>query len=151
MSLIDYVREIHAKQSFKIKDSFKVVSFDDVTQELEIKKDNDQIDTNDLEIWAAIEVDYDGIIPKSYKALNFIIGDWVSSNQKELTKVIHKQLKEFLSEQMPDGDHSEIDENSEDSAIWDEQLDYMPRVDEKKRVLIIEIELVLETEPIDDK
>lgn len=142
--LLDYIRQINASQSFKIKDKFDFLNFDDITSD-----DSDGSVPEQIEIWAAIRIHYEGKVPDSYKALNFIIGDWVSKSEKELTGVIHKKLKGHFSELYPDSDVSEITAETE-SAIWEDQLDYMPRIDEEEKSILIEIELVLEAEPIED-
>lgn len=143
--LIDYIRQVHAAQSFKIKDDFEFLDFDDITQDM---KENKEEIPEHIEIWAAVKLNYTGTAPESYKILNLTIGDWVATNEKALTKVIHEKLKGHFSEAYPDSDTSEVHAES-DSAIWLDQLDYMPRVDEKEKSMIIEIELVLETEPIE--
>jgi NDP-sugar pyrophosphorylase family protein len=150
MSLEYYIRQVHAAQNFKIHDDFSIVSFDDITEQVDIENGSDKSIVQDLEIWASIEIQYDGIIPKSYKVLNLIIGDWVTSHQKEITPILHKQLKEFLSKQFPDSDNSELEDEAIDTSIFLDQLDYMPRVNEKNRTIVIEVELVLEAEQQDD-
>lgn len=141
--LIDYIRQVHAKQNFKINEDFKFLGFDDITQD-----DKDET-PEQIEIWTAIKITYDGKAPESYKILNLTIGDWVAANEKALTKVIHEKLKGHFSEYYPDSDTSEVHAES-DSAIWLDQLDYMPRLDEDEKSIIIEIELVLEAEPKED-
>jgi hypothetical protein len=143
--LIDYIRQVHAAQNFKIKDDFEFLDFDDITQDLKGDKEVPE----HIEIWAAVKIKYGGKAPESYKILNLTIGDWVATNEKALTKIIHEKLKGHFSEAYPDSDTSEVHAES-DSAIWLDQLDYMPRVDEKENSIIIEIELVLETEPVDE-
>lgn len=143
--MIDYIRQINASQSFKIKSEFNFLNFDDITTDVQ----DDEKAPEHIEIWAAVKIHYEGKVPDSYRALNFIIGDWVTENQKALTQVIHAKLKGHFSELYPDSDVSEITAET-DSAIWEDQLDYMPRVDEEDKSILIEIELVLEAEPIED-
>jgi uncharacterized protein YlxP (DUF503 family) len=141
--LIDYIRQVHATQKFKIKDNFEFLDFDDITHE----DMGDKSVPEHIEIWAAIKINYDGEAPDSYKILNLTIGDWVASHEKDLTKVIHKKLKDHFSVSYPESDTSDVHEESE-SSIWLDQLDYMPRINEKEKNLIIEIELVLEAEEL---
>jgi hypothetical protein len=143
--LIDYIRQVHANQNFKIKNNFEFLDFDDITSE-ELEKDSTP---EQIEIWAAVKIRYEGKVPESYKILNLTIGDWVASQENALTKVIHDKLKGHFKEAYPNSDTSEVHAES-DSAIWEDQLDYMPRVDEKEKSIIIEIELVLEAEPVED-
>ncbi len=143
----EFVRVINAAKKFKIKDDFEFIGFDDIS------KDHLQEHENlpeMVEIWCAVKIKYDGELPESYKALNLIIGDWVEKNEKELTKVIHGKLKPHLDKHYPDSDSSDFEneEFEDESTIWLDQLDYMPTVDEKEKSLIIEIELVLNAEPL---
>jgi hypothetical protein len=142
--LIDYIRQVHANQNFKIKDNFEFLDFDNITADVTEEEVPEHI-----EIWAAVKIFFEGKIPDSYKILNLTIGDWVASHEKDLTKVIHQKLKEHISSKYPGSDSKDIHEESE-SSIWEDQLDYMPRIDEKDKHMIIEIELVLESEPIED-
>lgn len=142
--LLDYVRQVKANQNFKIKDNFDFLDFDDITGE------DDKSSTPDhIEIWAAVKIFYEGKVPDSYKILNLTIGDWVTTHDKALTKVIHQNLKNHFTKTYPNSDSSDVHEESE-SSIWEDQLDYMPRVDEDGKHIIIEIELVLDTEEIQD-
>jgi len=143
--LLDYIKQINASKSFKISDKFNFVNFDDITSE---STEGDSAPDH-IEIWAAIKINYEGKVPDSYKALNFIIGDWVVKNSDELTDLIHDRLKGHFDEFYPNSDTSAITAEN-DSAIWDDQLDYMPRVDKKEKTILIEVELVLEAEPLED-
>jgi hypothetical protein len=142
--LIDYIRQVYASQKFILKEDFEFIEFDDITSE-GISEKEPTSDT--IEIWAAIKIPFKGEIPESYKVLNLMIGDWVAKNEKDLTKTINKNLAEHFKENYPDSDASEL-ENSEESTIWLDQLDYMPRTKEGEDTLTIEIEVVLDTEPI---
>ena len=144
--LRDYICQVRAAQNFKIKDNFEFLDFDDITPET---LDEESPVPEHIEIWAAVRIYYDGKAPDSYKTLNLIIGDWVSSHEKELTKVIHKNLKDHFSKNYSNSDTSEVHEESE-SSIWEDQLDYMPRINEEDKHMIIEIELVLESEIIEE-
>ena len=140
----DYIRQINALKTFKLKDSFKFIEFDDITPEglTETSPVPEHI-----EIWAAVQVDYDGSLPASYKVINLIIGDWVGKHETELTKVLHDKLKEHFKANYPNSDTSEMDE---DTAIWTDQIDFMPRINEGEKYFVIEIELVLDAEHVQD-
>jgi hypothetical protein len=143
---IDYIRQVYASQKFSLGDNFEFKEFDDITPEGISEKEPMP---EAMEIWAAIKVPFIGEIPESYKVLNLMIGDWVAKKEKELTKAIHENLMEHFKKNYPDSDASDLEE-SENSAIWLDQLDYMPRIDEDDKSMIIEIELVLDTEPISE-
>jgi hypothetical protein len=140
--LIDYIRQVYASQKFSLKDDFEFVEFDDITSE---GISETEPTPEAIEIWAAVQVPFSGELPESYKVLNLMIGDWVAKNEKDLTKVIHEKLAEHFKKNYPDSDTSDLS-SSEDSAIWLDQLDYMPRTEDGKKSLTIEIELVLDTE-----
>ena len=148
--LIDYIRQINAKQKFKLKDDFKFIEFDDVVTEGITDRDIKETSPvpDDVEVWAAIQTNYEGKVPESYKALNLIIGDWVVEHEKELTKAIHDELKRHFEEKYPGTDTSDLD--GDDSVIWFDQLDYMPRVNASDKSIIIEVELVMDTEALED-
>ena len=141
------VRIINAAKNFKIKDDFEFISFDDITKE--DVENGDSPET--IDIWAAVKILYDGKLPESYKALNLMIGDWVEKNITPLTEVLHKELRDHFKEHYPDSDHEELQQLDE-SAIWTDQLDYMPaKTSEDEKSLVIEIELVLHAEPVEEE
>ena len=142
MKTIDFVRQFHAKQTFTIKDNFEFVEFDDLSHE-DITPDSPIPDQ--VEIWAGVKVYFEGVEPESYKALNLLIGDWVEDHEEKLNAVMVDELHKHFQEKYPASDHSEI---GEDSVIWTDQLDYMPRIDPKDKSMVIELELVLDTEPM---
>jgi hypothetical protein len=143
MPLIDFIRELNAAQKFKITDKFEFDEFDDISAG-HIKETNEIPET--LEIWAAVKIHYDGELPESYKALNLLIGDWVEKHTSQLTPVLFRELQKHFKKNY-EGDFSDL-EKSEESPIWEDQLDYMPRADKKDNSMTIEIELVLNAEPI---
>lgn len=145
--MLDFIKVSSAQQNFKIRDDFEFVAFDDMTSE---GMTEDSSVPQELEIWAAVKINYEGIIPDSYKVLNLIIGDWVNSHVDPLTKAIHGQLKGHFQAIYPGSDHSELDD-AEKSTIWTEQLEYMPRIDDDLKSIVIEIELVLPTEPVGEE
>jgi hypothetical protein len=144
--LLDYVKLVKAKQNFKIKDKFEFHSFDDITPEI-ITEETPV--PEQIEIFASVKIFYEGTLPDSYKTINLLISDWVTDHTKELTDVVHAHLKGHFQTLYPQSDTSEFD-GSEETAIWEDQLEYMPRIDEKEKSIIIEIELVLEAEPQDE-
>jgi hypothetical protein len=141
--IVDYIRQIRALKNFKLEDKFEFEEFDDITPEG--LTETEPVPEH-IEIWAAIQIPFEGTLPESYKVLNLIIGDWVGQHEKELTMIIHGKLKEHFKANYPNSDTSEMDE---DSAIWTDQLDFMPRINEKEKNMIVEIELVLEAEQQD--
>ena len=144
--LIDYIRQVHASMNFKLSDKFEFMDFDDITPDM---VDSGTKVPDHIEIWAAVKVFFEGDPPDSYKILNLTIGDWVASHENELTKVIHQELHNHFKKTYPNSDTSDINEDS-DSAIWVDQLDYMPRMNEKDKHMIIEIELVLESDIVEE-
>lgn len=138
--LLDFIRKIKAAQNFSIKDNFQFVKFEEVLEgapEL----------PGDLELWAVVKISYTGEIPESYKSLNLLIGDWVLANIGKLTEMVHAQLKSHFSEHFPNSEISDLDQ-VDDTAIWTDQLDYMPMVNESDQSMTIEIELVIHAEPL---
>ena len=144
--LLDFIRKINAAQNFDLKDNFEFIAFDDISAE-HIKGNNEAPDM--LEIWAAVKVLFEGDVPESYKVLNLMIGDWVESNISKLTPTIHLELKKHFQENYPESDAMELDQ-MDDTAIWLDQLDYMPEIDLKNKSIVIEIELVLNAELIEE-
>jgi len=142
MALIDFIRQIKAAQNFHIKDKFEFQEFDDVSAG-HIKETKEIPET--LEIWAAVKIYYEGDLPEDYKTLNLLIGDWVQSHRDQMTPIIMKELKKHF-EKNYEGDFSDLEKSGE-SPVWEDQLDYMPRK-EKDDSMTIEIELVLNAEPI---
>lgn len=138
--LLDFIRKIKAAQNFSIKDNFQFVKFEEVLEgapEL----------PGDLELWAVVKISYTGEIPESYKSLNLLIGDWVLANIGKLTEMVHAQLKSHFAEHFPNSEISDLDQ-VDDTAIWTDQLDYMPMVNESDQSMTIEIELVIHAEPL---
>ena len=145
--IIDYIRLVNAAKKFKIKDNFEFISFDDVSSDF-IKEHGSVPEV--LELWAALKIFFDGEIPESYKTLNLIIGDWVNKNIKPLTEVVHKELKEHFKTFYEESEIEDLDQ-VEDTAIWTDQLDYMPVLNEDDKSLVIEMELILHGEGIEEK
>lgn len=140
--LEDFIRIVNAAKSFKIKDDFEFISFDDITQE-----DIENGDTPEtIDIWAAVKIFYDGKLPESYKALNLMIGDWVEKNLDPLTETLHKELRGHFEEHYPESNSEDL-ESLDESVVWTDQLDYMPaKSSEDEKSLVVEIELILHAE-----
>ena len=138
--LLDYMRLVNAAKKFQLKDNFDFLEFDDMSLE---DLEEDVTTPDHLEIWASVRIFFDGEIPDSYKSLNLIIGDWVEEHEDELTKAIHEKLKVHVGEKYPEAAH---DLDLDDSSVWLDQLDYMPRAEEGKKALDIAVELVLDVE-----
>lgn len=141
---LDFVRAINAAKKFKIKDDAEFIEFNDVS-DAGVTEDDPIPDQ--MEIWSAVKIWYEGEIPESYKSLNLIIGDWVEQHEEKLTKMIHNELKRHFKEKYPNTDASELDEEGEASSIWLDQLDYMPLDNPNEKSMVIEIELVMDVEP----
>lgn len=141
----EVIRVINAAKKFKIKKEFEFIGFEDITSDY-VKEHN--IVPDSLELWAAVKIFFDGELPESYKALNLMIGDWVETNVKSLTETIHKELEEHIKTFYTEATY-DLDD-PEDSSVWLDQLDYMPLEVEDEKSLIIEIELVLNTETPED-
>jgi len=143
--MLDFVRKIMAEQTFSLAGKPEFLEFDDVTGETITEYTPVP---NVLDIYATVKIGYQGAVPESYKALNLIIGDWVEAHMADLTKLIHDNLKNHFSTYYPESDASGLDE--EDTAIWTDQLDYLPVVNPGEKTIEIEIELVLTAEPMEE-
>lgn len=143
--LIDFVRKINAEQKFRIKDEFEFVEFSD---EATSGRSGLESDESELDIIAVIKIKFDGEPPESYKVLNLIIGDWVEQHIDNLTPVIHNKLKDHFNKFYPGSDINDLDE--EDTAIWTDQLDYLPSIETVDNSMLIDIELVLDCESIEE-
>jgi hypothetical protein len=153
------VSEVQAMK-YAVANNFKLGSvtfndFEDVT-ELQMKnvvdKDGEQdLDTiNQFDIWANLSIKYEGEVPGSYRVLNSILMDWVDDNEDTLKKIINPSLKKFLQERYKDIDSSELDENFDD-FIWEDQVDYIPEINENDKEIDIKIELILDIEEVEEE
>lgn len=141
--LVEFVRMVHAAKEFKLDDKFEFIEFVDVEAEDDGIAGQEPI-PDQFEIWATIKTHYTGKVPSTYKALNLVIWDWVEKHEDDLNKAIIDELKTHFEEKYPGTDTDDL--NGEDSVIWEDQLDYMPRIDSDRKEIIIEIELVMDTE-----
>ena len=96
-----------------------------------------------IDVWAKMKVSYEGDPPESYRVLNAAIMDWVEEHEDELKKSINPQLVPYLKNTYSDIDVSDLKDDF-DEYIWEDQVDYMPDVDEAANTIDFEIELVLD-------
>lgn len=125
-------------------DGFEKIDMTEVTQVIDDETDLD----SQVEVWAKFTLKYDGEPPESYRTLNAMIMDWVDSNENRIRVLVNKQLIPFLKEQYKDIDVSDLDDKIDD-YIWEDQVDYMPEVDEANRKITFVLELVLDIEDKD--
>jgi len=96
-----------------------------------------------LDIWANMAIQYEGEPPESYRVLNATILDWVEEHDDDLKKVINPKLVPFLKQKYDDVDVADLKEDFDD-YIWEDQVDYMPEVNEDDKTIKFSIELVLD-------
>jgi len=141
--------------SFKLRDP-RFEGFEDIGQtalshKINVRRDGELSEYEDeynvLDIWAHMSLAYEGEPPESYRVLNSMILDWVEENENKIKEEINPKLKPFLEENLPNLDISDLEEDFDD-YIWEEQVDYMPGIDDEDGRLHFFIELVLE---IDDE
>lgn len=129
--------------------------FEDIN-ELQMQKvveedgEQDLETTNQFDIWADLSIKYEGNPPESYRVLNSMIMDWVDDNEQNLKKIINPRLNKFLQEKYKDIDSSELDENFDD-FIWEDQVDYMPEINEDEKTIDFKLELILEIEEVEEE
>lgn len=147
-SLVDFMSK-KASENFKLKEA-KFIAFDNIEiDEENTVENNDEDYSANLEVWANVEITYEGVPPESYRVLNRMLQDWVDDNDKKLKEMINPKLSDFLKEKYGDIDLSDL--NAEfDDYIWEDQVDYMPEIDEDKKKIQFVVELVLEVEEEDD-
>jgi hypothetical protein len=148
MSTVQAMRVL-ASSSFKLK----AVSFDGFESLEETKigmaQDSDDDMFAQLDVWANMHISYEGDPPDSYRVLNAAIMDWVEEHDDELKKVINPKLVPFIKGRYPDIDVSDLQEDFDD-YIWEDQVDYMPDVDEDEKTIKFSIELVLDIDDVAD-
>lgn len=103
----------------------------------------------DIEVWANMVVGYEGDPPESYRVLNGMIQDWVDDHDDDLKKIINPKLISFLKDQFKDIDTSDLNEAFDD-YVWEDQVDYMPEIDEDKKEIEFTLEMVLEVDQTDE-
>lgn len=146
MNSLTYIRLIRAAEKFQIEDNFKFLKFEDLG-EVDVRPLHPGPEA--IDIMAVLSLNYKGEIPDRQRELNMIIGDWVEKHERQLTRVIHKELAIHLKRHYPKS-ISDINGDEEDTAIELDQSEYYPRVSEKKNTIRVNIELVLRTESVPD-
>lgn len=132
----------------------------DVEEFISDLKDDEIVDYGaHIEIWAKFRISYEGEPPESYRVLNGMIQDWVDDadgkidGEKDidynLKKEVNPKLIAYLKENYKDIDVSDLDSDVDD-YIWEDQVDYMPEVDEEKKQIEFVVELVLEVDENDE-
>lgn len=134
-----------AAENFKFKDvTFNGFDAININEEKDLlNKDSDF--SAGLDIWAELSIKYDGTPPESYRIINKMIQDWVDDNEKDLKNMINPKLAPFLKERYDSIDLSDLSEDFDD-YIWEDQVDYMPDIDEDNNKINFVVELVLEIE-----
>jgi hypothetical protein len=142
--------KVLAASNFKLKD-VKFEGFESLEEtKVETTKDSDEDMYAQLDVWANMSISYEGEAPDTYRVLNATIMDWVEENDDDLKKVINPKLVPFLKGQYPDVDVSDLQQDFDD-YIWEDQVDYMPDVDDEAKTIKFSIELVLDIEEPDDE
>ena len=143
-ALVDVMAK-KASENFKLKESeFIGFSSIDIDEENAIETTDEDFSA-DIEVWADISIKYDGIPPGSYRVLNRMLQDWVDDHEQDLKKLINPKLVDFLKEKYEEIDVSDLNQDFDD-YIWEDQVDYMPEVDEDSHTIKFTIELVLDIE-----
>jgi len=143
MSTVQAMRVL-AASSFKLTD-VKFEGFESVEEtQASVVDDQDELFAQ-LDIWANMVIGYEGTPPESYRVLNAAIMDWVEEHDGDLKKVINPKLVPFIKEKYQDVDVSDLKEDFDD-YIWEDQVDYMPEVDEDAKAIRFSLELVLDIE-----
>jgi hypothetical protein len=148
-SVVEFMAK-KAAENFKLKEA-SFVGFENVeVDEKNVVENNDEDFAADIEVWANISLKYDGTPPESYRVLNRMLQDWVDDHESDLKKMINPKLLEFLKEKYENLNASDLDQDFDD-YIWEDQVDYMPEVDEDKKSIQFTVELVLEIEEDDNE
>jgi hypothetical protein len=148
-SIVDFMAK-KASENFKLKEA-SFVGFENIDIEEEnVIENNDEEFSANIEVWADIHISYEGTPPDSYRVLNRILQDWVDDHDGDLKKMINPRLSSFLKEKYANLDISDLNQDFDD-YIWEDQVDYMPDIDEDKKVIKFTVELVLEIEEEDNE
>lgn len=133
-----------ASKNLKLKDA-KFLNFEKVDIDEIHTLSDDEVENllAHVEIWANFNIGYEGELPSSYRVINAMIQDWVDENEEKLKKEINPKLIGFLHDHYRDIDTSDLREDFDD-YIWEDQVDYMPDVDEDKKRIQFTVELVLD-------
>jgi hypothetical protein len=140
----------NAAKNLKLKD-VSFIDFDSIDME-EMKASITEADIQEfsatVEVSANLRITYDGEPPDSYRVLNSMIQDWVDDHDEDLKKIINPKLIPFLKEHYKDLDTSDLKEDFDD-YIWEDQVDYMPEIDENKKEIRFSLDLVLDVDEVD--
>jgi hypothetical protein len=79
-----------------------------------------------------------------------MLQDWVDDHDVDLKKMINPKLTAFLKDNYDDIDISDLNQDFDD-YIWEDQVDYMPEIDEEAKKIQFSVELVLEIEEEDSE
>lgn len=147
-SVVEFMAK-KASENFKLKEA-KFIGFDNIKVDEENSVENNEEEFSaDIEVWANINIEYDGVPPDSYRVLNRMLQDWVDDHDGDLKKMINPKLVEFLKDKYDNIDVSDLNQDFDD-YIWEDQVDYMPEIDEDKKTIKFTVELVLEIEEDED-
>jgi hypothetical protein len=150
MSVVAAMKQLAAK-NFKFKD-VSFVDFDSIDAEdlnAAITDAGLQESVASIEASANLKLGYEGEPPDSYRVLNGMLQDWVDDHDEDLKKVINPKLMSYLKEHYEGADLSDLKEDFDD-FIWEDQVDYMPEIDEDKKEIKFTVDLVLEVEDVID-
>jgi len=153
LSTLQLMKKI-AAENFKVKD-LKFLEFDTIKatefSNLFVSRiDGEQKDydeTHQLDVWVDMSLNYEGVPPQSYRTLNAMIMDYVDENEEKIKKEVNPKLKDFLNEVYPEIDTEDLDKDFDD-YIWEDQVDYMPEIDESNNEIKFSVELVLDIEDV---
>jgi hypothetical protein len=148
-SIVEYMAR-KAAENFKLNEA-SFVGFDNVDIEEENSVENNEEEFSaDIEVWANIKIKYEGTPPDSYRVINRMLQDWVDDHEDDLKKMINPKLLDFLKEKYENLDVSDLNQDFDD-YIWEDQVDYMPDIDEDGKTITFTVELVLEIEEDEDE
>jgi hypothetical protein len=148
-SVVDFMAR-KASENFKLKEA-SFIEFENIEiDEENVVENNDEEFSANIEVWACIHISYEGVPPDSYRVLNRILQGWTDDHEGDLKKMINPQLSSFLTEKYPNLDVSDLNQDFDD-YIWEDQVDYMPEIDDEKKKIKFIVELVLEIEEEDNE
>lgn len=150
-SAVEYMKKL-ASSKLKLKD-VEFIDFEsiDLSEEGETTVgDNDnQSYEAQIDVEANLRLKYEGELPDSYRVLNGMIQDWVDEHESDLKKMINPKLISFLKDHYKNIDVSDLQEDFDD-YIWEDQVDYLPEVDEEKKEIVFMLEMVLDLDEEED-
>lgn len=98
------------------------------------------IDEDHTTLMVEVSVSYTGDLPESLRVINALVLDWVSANILDIEEAIRAPLTEYLEEEYPEVDYSEmLDDEAE--LVWTDQVDYLVSVDEEEKEVHFSIEI----------